>query len=340
MTAAPLGGEPRMHKRDAPDYYAVLGVDRGADARALKDAFRKLTLRFHPDKNKDPRAVDRYKEIAAAYAVLGDPAKRAEYDARGRSAETYSTEDLLGGVDLGDWLWSSGFGGDWVERLFGTRFGPPRGKHVELVLDVDLESVAAGRRERVKFKRPSECLTCHGTGYQPVSKKSSSPASPGRLRCVTCRGSGIIEIADEAVIDIPPGIEDGTVLRVPEKGGAAPSGRRGDLLVVIRSKPHPIFSRSGADLHTHVEVSVPDAALGAKVPVRTLRGQVEVNVPAGTQPGTLLRLRGEGLPRLAAARPGDLLVRVNVRIPVDLRDEDRHAFEAMRRRDHDDSLRG
>jgi molecular chaperone DnaJ len=320
-----------MTTREPPDYYAVLGVDRSADARTLKDAFRRLTLRYHPDRSREPDATERFKEIAAAYAVLGDPEKRAAYDARGRSAEAYSAEDLVGGVDLGDWLWSAGFGGDWIERMFGARFGAPHGRNAHAEVELDLERIANGGDERVTFTRPASCPACHGSGYRGAEPKGSSRRDAARRRCATCGGSGQIEVSDTVVLHVPAGIDDGTILRLRERGVASVGSRPGDLLVRVRTRPHPRFLREGANLRARIRVEVADAALGTTLRVPTLDAPVELKVPSGTQPGTVLRLRGQGLPRLGSAMRGDLLVTVDVHVPERLSKSDRLAFESMRR---------
>lgn len=152
-----------------------------------------------------------------------------------------------------------------------------------------------------------------------------------RRRCGTCKGSGDVEVSDSVVVQLPPGIDDGAILRVPGRGIGAPGGRPGDLLVVVRSRPHPVFSRSGSDLRRRVRVEVADAVLGTSLRIPTLEETIDVEVPPGTQPGTALRVRGHGLPTLGSARRGDLFVTVDVHVPERLTSTEREAFEAMRR---------
>jgi len=320
-----------MAAPSAHDYYAVLGVSKDADAKEIKNAFRKLTMKYHPDRSKESHAAERFKEIAAAYAILGDAEKRAAYDARGRAAEEYTAEDLFRNVDFGDWLGGSGIGSDWVERFFGGGghfFG--RGLDVEAHLTVPLERIQTGGDEKVTFVRPASCPGCGGTGYPSAPARPGTRGKADKLRCRTCRGGGRIDVEDTVVLHLQAGTEEGTVFHIRERGAPAPGARPGDLRVVVTSKPDPRFVRRGANLLTHVTVGVADAALGAEVNVPSLTGTLHVTIPPGTQPGTLLRLRHEGLPHVGTRRRGDVLVRVDVRIPERLSNEARRAFETLR----------
>ncbi|MBI4756544.1 MAG: DnaJ domain-containing protein [Betaproteobacteria bacterium] len=352
------------------DYYEVLGIPRDADARAIKDAFRHLALKYHPDRNKEPGAEERFKEIAEAYAVLSDPNKRAGYDAGGHAGMGhFSPEDLFGGIDFED-LFSglgglgAGLGGGLFERFFRHhRAGPPRGEDLQVLLSVPLATVARGGEETVRIARPTACTACHGTGARAgtaprpceachgsgrqvksgqeggvrFQQVTTCPACQGRgsfidQPCPECHGSGRVEREETLKLRIPAGIEDGTALRVAGHGMPGPEegGVPGDLLVVVHAAPDPRFQRAGADLWRVEELLLTDAVLGAERSVPTLDGPVAVTVPHGTQPDAVLRLRGRGLPRPGDGRHGDLLLRLRVRVPEKLTAEERSLYERLR----------
>jgi molecular chaperone DnaJ len=347
------------------DYYEVLGVPRDADEKTIKDAFRTLALRYHPDRNKEPGAEERFKEIAEAYAVLSDPKKRAEYDAAGfPGVAGFGPADLFGGADFESVLRDFGFGESLFERLFGgPRRAPWRGADIEVEAAVPLERIARGGEETVRFRRAGTCETCHGSGARPGTQpracascggtgtKSTSHRDKGiHIRhvtpcadcggrgtvieqpCPTCSGRGEVEREEAVVIRIPPGAEDGLVLRVPGKGYAAPrpGGPAGDLLVVVRTAPDPRFARRGADLWRIQEIGVADAVLGTELEVPTLEGTASVKVPPGAQPGAHLRLRGKGLPRRGGHGRGDLYVQLAIVLPERLSAEERALWERLR----------
>ncbi len=349
------------------DYYEVLGVARDADAKAIKDAFRALALKYHPDRNKAPDAEARFKEIAEAYAVLSDPAKRAEYDARGHAGVAgFSAEDLFGGIDFEDLL--SGFGlgpgADIFARFFGGRGrrGPAPGEDLQIRLVVPLERILTGGEEMVRYPRPVTCPTCHGSGAKPgtepracpdcggsgrkvVSRKEGGvsfqqitpcPRCQGRGRiidhpCPTCGGRGVVDKEERIEVRIPPGAEEGMALRIPGKGlpSADAGGAAGDLYVVIQTLPDPRFERLGADLGRTEMIGVAEASLGTMLRVPTLEGAVDVSVPPGTQPDAVLRLRGKGLPVFGSKGRGDMLVRVQVRVPERLSPKERKLYEEL-----------
>lgn len=354
------------------DYYEVLGVAPDADEKAIKDAFRDLALRYHPDRNKAPEAEARFKEIAEAYAVLSDPKKRAEYDARGFAGVAgFSPEDLFGGVDFGDLFGDLGFGFDLgpglFDRLFGgrtrRRAGPRPGADLRVELVASLERVARGGKEAVRISRPQTCPTCHGTGARPgtqprrcatcagtgqrvtsrdegslhVRHVTTCPTCSGRGTliaepCPECGAEGRVVRAESIEITVPPGVEDGTALRIPGHGlPSAEGGPPGDVFAVVRVAPDPRFERDGVDLWRTETISVPDAVLGTHVQVPTLEGRAEVTVPPGTQPNAVLRLRGKGLPRLGGGHRGDLNVRMEVHVPEAPSSEERELYDRLRK---------
>jgi molecular chaperone DnaJ len=346
------------------DYYEVLGVPRDADAGAIKDAFRKLALQYHPDRNKAPGAEERFKEIAEAYAVLSEPKKRADYDAGGFAG--IPAADVFAGTDFESIFrdLGFGFGEDLFERFFGgARRGPRRGADIEIEAVLPLERIERGGEETVRYRRIAPCDACHGTGAKPGTRPRACPACGGtgekgtvrrekgvtirRLStcadcggrgsvidqpCAACGGSGVATREESLVVKIPPGAEDGLALRVPGKGYASADARApaGDLLVVVRTASDRRFERRGADLWRQQEIGAADAVLGAEIKVPTLEGEIAVKVPPGTQPDSQLRLRGKGLPRFGARGRGDLYVQLAVRLPERLSAEERGLWEKLR----------
>ena len=364
------------------DYYDVLGVPREATDKQIKDAFRSLAMKFHPDRNKAPDAEEHFKEIAAAYAVLSDPAKRKEYDLRGFAGVAgFSEEDLFRNVDVGG-LFSglnfdfggleSGLGGGLFERFFGRRrSGPPRGENIEVELRIPLERIASGGEEPVKYTRPTTCATCAGTGAkagtQPKAcascKGTGRKAEESRRRarreevlvqrwfvcpecagrgtvieqpCGECHGRGEIERTESLNVKIPAGVEEGMALRIPAHGMPSPAknGVPGDLYVIVRSSPDPRFERAGADLWRDEPLTITEAVLGTTRRVPTLEGEVEVKIPGGTQPDSVLRLGGKGLPHFGNRQRGDLLLRMHLAVPQRLTPRQRELYEQLHALEH------
>jgi molecular chaperone DnaJ len=358
------------------DYYEVLGVARDADAKAIKDAFRKLALQYHPDRNKAPGAENKFKEIAEAYAVLSDPKKRADYDARGFAGVAgFSPEDLFGGIDFGDIFGGHDFGFDFgggglFNGLFRRRHtGPPHGANIEVDLAIPLEKVASGGEETVRLARPVPCAACHGSGAKAgttprrcetcggsgrltqsrrqekehvlIQQITTCPACHGQgvfidTPCPECHGTGRSGKEESLTVKIPPGVEEGMALRVPGKGmpSAEAGGVLGDLFVVVRSRPDRRFARDGADLWREATLSPPDAALGTTLEVSTLDGKATVTVPPCSQPDTVLRLAGKGLPEFGSGRRGDLYLRLRLRVPERLSAEQRELYQRLQALDH------
>jgi molecular chaperone DnaJ len=352
------------------DYYEVLGVPRDADAKAIKNAFRGLARKYHPDRSTEPDAEERFKEIAEAYGVLSDPAKRASYDARGLPGVAgVSPDDLWAGIDFGDLLGEAapGFGAGLFERFFGRRArpGPPRGADIETEVTIPLTRIAAGGEETVTISRPGHCAACSGSGARPgttprpcpacggtgqrvagsqrgnviVRQVTACPACAGRgimtgQPCPGCGGTGQAVQEEDVTVRIPPGLPDGTALRIPARGMPSPvaGGEPGDAFVIVRTGPDPRFVRRGADLWHELEVAVPDAVLGSTAAVPALDGDIRITIPPGTQPGTVLRVAGNGLPQFRGTGRGSLYVNVAVRIPDphQLRPGQRRLYEQLR----------
>ncbi len=342
------------------DYYEVLGVERGADKAAIKKAYRKLAMKFHPDQNQgDKTAEAKFKEAAEAYDVLGDDQKRAQYDQFGHAAfsqggggfqgQRFSNmEDIFSA--FGDIFGGGGGLGDLFgqQRRGGGRRGPRPGRDLRIVLDLTLEEIDTGVTRTVSLKRFEYCETCEGTGGEDGAKPTTCTTCKGHGQvqrsqgfftmaspcptchgsgqvidnpCKACSGQGRVQAKKEIEIRIPAGIEEGVQLRVTGEGDVGEKGApRGDLYCVIRERQHKVFQRSGPDIMTEVPCSFPQLALGDKLEIPTLSAKVKLTIPPGTQSGKLLRLRGQGLPNMNGHGKGDLLVRVFIEVPTKLTD--------------------
>jgi len=346
------------------DYYEVLGVARNATPEELKAAYRKLALQFHPDRNPgDSAAEDRFKEASEAYSVLADPEKRRRYDRFGHDGVGAGGPGGFGGQDFGD---LGGFS-DIFNDLFGDLFGggrpgrrrgrAQRGADLRYNLDLTLDEVLHGKEARLEIPKMRPCKTCEGTGLPPgtraetcarcrgtgqmvlqqgffrVSRPCDACAGAGEIvreRCRDCRGSGRLEGQQAMTVKIPPGVDEGARMRLAGEGEAGiASGPPGDLYVVIGVEPHPFFERDGTELHCEVPIPFVVAALGGEIEVPTLEGKVGMRIPEGTQSGTVLRLRGKGLPALGAQTRGDQFVRIFVEVPSKLSGKQRELLEAF-----------
>lgn len=291
------------------DYYRTLGVPRDADSAAIRSAYRKLARELHPDRNPDdPAAEERFKEVAEAYEVLGDPRKRARYDRVGRGWDGRPPGPGAGGQrvspqDLDDILGQSGFS-DFFEALFGRGAGRPAGG------------------------RPGGGAARRGGDLRQTVPVTLEEAARGTERLVNVGGRRI-------EVKIPPGVRSGSKVRVRGEGGAAPAGggAKGDLFLIIDVLPHARFSRAGDDLTVRVPVPLWTLALGGEVDVETLDGRIHLAIPEGTRPGRRFRLAGRGLPSLRdPARKGDLFALVEAELPEDLDEEERAFLARMRER--------
>ena len=336
------------------DYYEVLGVPRDADAVVLKRAYRELALKFHPDQNPDnPEAEASFKEVSEAYTVLSEPDSRAKYD-RGGFGAFHGGGGV--GVDVGGFT-------DLFESLFGDLFGKKKsatrmpGRDLRYTLELSFEEAALGVERLIKFPAPVDCSACKGTGakggdagmktcgtcagkgetkvqqgFFSLSKKCPTCGGGGKVvgeACDVCKGSGAVESEREFTVSIPADTEDGATRRVSGQGESGKrGGAAGDLNVIVRVRPHPIFKRENGVVVCEVPVSIAQAALGAVIKVPTLDGSVEMRVPAGTQSGTLFRLRGKGAGK-ANAR-GDAHVRLVVEVPTALDPKQRELFEQLK----------
>ena len=331
---------PRMSGQKR-DYYEVLGIAKTAGEAELKSAFRKIAMEHHPDRNPDnPKSEEIFKEAAEAYEVLSDAEKRARYDRMGHAGVGASGAY---NVDFGNMA-------DIFAEIFGDFFGgrsrgPARGADLRLELGIRFEEAAFGKQTEIKVPKTRACAACEGTGSQSKKRQSCqqcggtgsirhrqgffSLSSPCPLchgrgtfakdACHACKGEG--EEAFEATLSlsIPPGVDNGTRLRLQGEGASSPDGGPpGDLYVFLRVKEHPLFVREGTDILCELPISIVQAALGAELDVPTLDGPVKMKVPEGTQTGTVFRLRGKGVARLGSQLRGDQHVRVILETPTRL----------------------
>jgi len=370
-----------MTKRD---YYEVLGVGREATEEEIKRAYRKLALKFHPDKNPgDKDAEERFKEVGEAYEVLSDPQKRAAYNRFGHAAFApgggVGSSPFTGGGGFHDpfEVFREVFGGagggildDLFEQAFGgggrrSRGGAQRGNDLRYDLEIDLEEAAAGAEKEITFTRPDTCPECHGRGSAAGSQATTCPTCHGQGQvahsrgfftvastcprcngagqivtnpCKHCGGEGRIQHRTKLKVRVPAGIEDGSRLRSSGNGEAGVhGGPAGDLYVVIHVREHDIFTRHGDDLLCEVPISFPTAALGGEIEVPTLNGAARLKIPAGTQSGTLFRLRGKGLPNVHGHGHGDQHVHVMVEVPTRLSRAQREKLDEFAAIAHEDS---
>lgn len=348
----------------ATDYYELLGVSRTANDDEIKKAYRRLARELHPDANPDdPSAHERFKDVSTAYETLRDPERRRRYDQFGPegAARTGGGGDPFGGFGssggLGD-IFDAFFGGAAGAGGFGgggRRGGPSRGNDLELLLELDFEEAAFGVRREIKLRAPVPCDTCEATGAAPGTTATACPGCGGtgevrRVRqsilgqmvtaspcprcagqgqeisspCPDCRGEGRKTEEKTYEVDIPAGVDDGTQLRLPGRGGAGPrGGPLGDLYLHVRVRAHERFTRDGFDLHAELHVTMTQAALGAHLTFETLDGEEDLALPPGTQSGRVFELRGRGVPGGSRGRTrGDLLVRVVVDTPTALGKEE------------------
>lgn len=345
-----------MSKRD---YYEVLEISRTASEQEIKSAYRKLALKYHPDRNQgDKAAEEKFKEAAEAYAVLSDGDKRARYDRFGHQgvgggpqgfdpSQFTGFEDIFGG--LGDIF---GFGGGG-----GRRSGPQRGADLRYDLEIKFEQAAKGVETNIQIPRQETCETCRGNGAAPGTQPTTCPQcrGTGQLRyqqgfftvartcgqcrgtgkvitkpCQTCHGAGTTEQQRKLTVKIPAGIATGQRLRLTGEGeGGTLGGPPGDLYVVIYVQEHKFFQRDGNNLHYNMPLPFTTLALGAEIKVPLIEGEDTLKIPEGTQPGTSFKLRGKGMPDVSGRGHGDLLVTVQGVTPKRLTKEQRKLLEQL-----------
>ncbi len=349
---------------DKRDYYEVLGVGREATAKELKKSYRKLALQYHPDRNPDDKEAEaKFKEAAEAYEVLNDEEKRSLYDRYGHDGLRSTGYSGFGGVDdifsaFGDMFGDLfGFGGGFGGRRGGAgrRRGPRRGSDLRFDLSIDFEEAALGTSRDIKVQRAEPCDACGGNGgkagTEPVrcgtcggrgeviqqqaflQIRTTCPACRGAgssfaESCTPCAGRGRIPRERHLAVNVPKGVDDGMQLRLAGEGEPGSMGAPpGDLFVFIHVRPHEKFERHGDDVVCRLEVSFPQAALGADMEVPTLDGEATVTVPPGTQTGTLLRLHGKGIPNVRTGVRGDQVMQCFIKTPKNLTDRQKELLQ-------------
>ena len=351
------------------DYYEVLGVPRDASEDELKRAYRKLAMQHHPDRNKQPDAAEKFKELAEAYEVLVDPQERAAYDRYGHAGKGGARAQDFSHIDLSEALnifmrdFGGGLGG--FDSIFGG--GPRsaaearRGQDIRVTVKLNIQEVAAGAKRTVKLRTLTRCEKCSGSGSAPGTRPAacSTCAGSGEVRratrsvfgqfvsvapcqtcggegvliqapCEVCRGDGRVKGDRSVPVEIPPGVSSNNYITLRGQGAAGPrNGPHGDLVVMLEVMEDDRFGRHGEDLVYDLPLSFAEAALGHSVNVPTPWGDERVAIPGGTQAGTVLKLKGKGLPHLGRSGNGDLHVRVHVWTPEHLNEEQRRLFKEI-----------
>ena len=314
------------------DYYSLLGVNREASEREIKQAYRRLARKYHPDVNPgDKSAEARFKQINEAYEVLSDKDKRQKYDqfgdqwqyadqfarARGQQTPFWDFSQAGGAqqfhfeeVDLG-----SLFGDLFRSGTRSRRVRPRRGQDIDYPVEVTLEEAYHGTKRTISLQSERPCSGCGGTGRIQ------------NMPCSVCRGSGVVSDVKRLEVKIPTGVKDGSRVRIAGKGGQGYGGARGDLYLVISVKPHRLFERRGDNLYVEVAVPLTVAVLGGEVQVPTLKGKLALKIPPETQNGRAFRLAGQGMPHLGNSSRGDLLAKVNVILPTNLSPQEKELFK-------------
>ena len=354
------------------DYYEILGVTRDTGIPDIKKTYRSLALKYHPDRVPEAEkkvAEERFKEISEAYGVLSDPAKKQTYDQYGHQGidQNYTAEDIYRGADF-----SSVFGGetdlgDILGRMFGSQFEgggssrgsrKSRGHDIQYEVELTLEEAYTGIKKEIKFPRHEHCKKCDGTGAKSGTalKTCATCGGQGQVvmangffrmaqtcpkchgsgkiiteNCVECSGRGLVRVVRTVEIKIPPGVDNDSQLRVRGEGEVG-SGGNGDLFLFIKVKNHPVFERHGQDLKMDLPVSFAKAALGGEEKIKTLKEEVEMKIPEGTQSGKVFRMRGQGMPDVHGGHDfGDLYVRVMIAVPSNLNSRQRELMEELSR---------
>jgi len=344
------------------DYYEVLGISRDATDEDIKKAFRKLAFQYHPDHNHNDGAADKFKELNEAYEVLSDHEKRANYDRFGHSGANGLFGRGFEGFDFGN---LGGFG-DIFDTFFGggttaTRQAPTRGADLRCAVTISLEDAAFGCEREINISRIENCSQCHGTGSKPGTQPSrcSECNGSGQVRrvqqsifgrfvstticsrcrgegriitepCPQCKGTGKERHQRSILVKIPPGVSDESQLRLSGEGNAGTrGGSAGDLYVTLSVKEHELFTRDEDNILYELPINFAQAALGAELEVPTLGGKNNLKIPAGSQTGTVFRLKGEGIPHLNRSGRGDQLVTIFVVIPEKLTEQQRQLFQEL-----------
>ncbi len=357
------------------DYYEILGVGKSADNDAIKSAYRKLAMQFHPDRNPDnPDAENKFKEAAEAYEVLSDSGKRARYDQYGH-AGMRGGQDYHQYSNINDIF--SAFGDIFGQSVFGDMFGQQQrggrkrsqrepGADLRVRMPLALEDIASGVERTIKLRHWKSCSTCTGTGAKTGSGYSTCTTCDGtgeirqvsrsvfgqfiniapcatcggtgetlRDHCETCEGEGRVEGETTVKVTIPAGVHTGNYLTVTGKGHAGRrGGEAGDAIVVVEETEHDVFEREDDDVYVDLVVDFPTAALGGEVTVPTLYGESALKIEPGTQPGSILKMKGKGIPHLNARGTGDQLVRFSIHVPTKLNSKEKTVLKELAASEH------
>ncbi len=349
------------------DYYEILGVSRDATQDQLKEAFRNLARKYHPDVNKAPDAEEKFKEINEAYQVLSNPDTRSAYDRYGKSAVSgsaggYNYADVDLSDILGDLFGFGNFGGFGSTRSSAqSRNIPRRGSDLQTTVNLQFEEAVMGADKEISFARDEKCTRCNGTGCEPGTSKVTCPDCHGtgekkvsrqtmfgsmvqvvtcptcngrgevvKSPCTSCHGRGTTRQVIKKTVAVPAGVDNGTRIRLAGEGQPGSNGGpSGDLYIDVKVSDHKFFRRNDSDIQLNININVAQAALGTEIDVPTVTGSEKLRIPAGTQPGKVFTLKGKGIPHLRDSGKGDEQVVVNVVIPVSLSDEQRSLFEQM-----------
>lgn len=315
------------------DYYKILGVKREATEQEIKQAYRKLARKLHPDVNPgDKTAEAKFKEVNEAYEVLSDKEKRKKYDMYGDQWQ--HADQFTQSTGQPDSFWQSGetrefrFDDGDLASIFGNLFGSGRqgrssrtrsreNLNIDLPIEVTLEEAYLGTRRVISLEGSTVCATCHGTG------------SIRNVPCSVCRGTGVLPNMKKIEVTVPPGVTDGSRIRVAGKGRQDGSGAAGDLYLVVSVKPHNMYERKGDDLYVDVPVPLVVTVLGGETQVPTPKGALALKIPPETQNGVIFRLTGQGMPHLGDTHRGDILARIKVVLPTNLSPEEKKLFEQL-----------
>ena len=353
---------------DRKDYYKILGVDKTASQDEIKKAFRKLSVKYHPDRNDGSKEAEaKFKEVAEAYEVLGDETKRKEYDNPKSTFEFHSSGGPdFGGMNMDDILRHFGFGSGFSGNPRAQQ-QPTRGSNIRIKISLTLEEVLNGCDKKIKIKKYEPCTHCNGSGMTAESRKRTCKTCGGtgmafsqhgfmsmQQTCPTCGGSGYVienpckhcnghgviqNSGSEIAFNIPRGVESGMQIEYAGLGNAAPHGKgtNGSLIVVIDILEHPVFEKQGRDLVCNIDVPAIDAILGCEVEVDTLSGKtIKIKIPQGTHSGQIFRIKGYGLPRYGSTigSPGNMIGVVNITTPKQLNDNERRLLEELKKQEH------
>lgn len=359
----------------AKDYYEILGVNKNASKEEIKRAYKKLAMKYHPDVSKEPNAAEKFKEISEAYAVLSDDEKRQQYDTFGSDAfrQAYSKEDIFRGFDFDD-IFSDMFGGGSIFDMF---FGGGRrqrrirkGSNIRYDLELDFEEAAFGTKKDIEVPRHEKCHECDGTGakdkemitcpdcngsgvyrktqrtpFGMFSQTTTCRVCEGtgeimKEACPECHGKGLFKKKRKIKVKVPAGVDTGHTLRISGEGESIGRGQSGDLFVVIHVKPHKIFKRDDDDIYLELPITFSQAALGDEIEVPTLKGKAKLKIPAGTQSGTVFRLKDQGIENIEGDGKGDEYIKIDVQTPTKLSKKEKEIFEELSKSDRKNLKKG